>query len=190
MKRHHIALVWGLAAAAILGSGCAGTKPQVQVTPPDTTVAPPVVVAPQEDAAARAKREAEEARRAAEAARRRDAEQVAREARNLSAVYFAYDDARVREDQIPALTSHAQKLQTAADVKLILEGHCDERGTIEYNLALGQRRATSARDFLMRAGVDAQRLSVVSYGEQRPADSGQGEGAWSRNRRVEFTPAD
>jgi peptidoglycan-associated lipoprotein len=189
MKKHYSTLIWGLAAAAIVGSGCAGTKPVAQVAPVDTTPVAPVV-APREDEAARAAREAEAARRAAEEARMREAEAAARAARTLSAVYFNYDDARIREDQVVTLNAHAQKLQAAPNVKLIVEGHCDERGTIEYNLALGQRRATSARDFLTRAGITADRLSVVSYGEQRPADSGRGESAWSRNRRVEFTPAD
>jgi peptidoglycan-associated lipoprotein len=71
-------------------------------------------------------------------------------------------------------------------VNVTIEGHCDERGTIEYNLALGERRAKSARDYLIRFGLDRKRFKTVSYGEERPVDLRQNEEAWAKNRRAEF----
>ena len=100
-------------------------------------------------------------------------------------VLFEYDSARIRP-------SEESKLQTVAAYvksnpgKLVVEGHCDERGTAEYNRALGERRALAARDELVKLGVDTSRISTVSYGSERPSDSGHDEGAWSKNRRCEF----
>ena len=100
-------------------------------------------------------------------------------------VLFEYDSARIRP-------SEESKLQTVAAYaksnpgKLVVEGHCDERGTAEYNRALGERRALAARDELVKLGVDTSRISTVSYGSERPADPGHDEGAWSKNRRCEF----
>jgi len=189
MQTFRVVLMCGLAAAALSFTGCAGNKP---APPPAETVTAPT----DEDAKRKAEewaRQQAEARAAAEreaAARearlRADADAAAKAARSLSAVYFDYDDAQIRQDQVDALSEHAAKLKAVADVKLTLEGHCDERGTIEYNLALGQKRANSVKFFLVRAGVEPERLNLVSYGEQRPADPGHNEAAWSRNRRVEF----
>ena len=74
-------------------------------------------------------------------------------------------------------------------MKVSVEGHCDERGTVEYNLALGQKRADSAKSFLVKAGIAADRLKTVSYGKERPADTGHSEAAWAKNRRVEIVAA-
>lgn len=127
--------------------------------------------------AERAAREAEERARAAE---------EARAARTFANVYFDYDRFNIRDDQKPTLAGHAERLKAHLDFKVTIEGHCDERGTIEYNLALGQKRADSARAFLVRAGVEAGRLTTFSYGKERPADPGHDESAWSKNRRAEF----
>jgi len=100
-------------------------------------------------------------------------------------VLFEYDSARIRP-------SEDSKLQTVAAYvkanpgKLVIEGHCDERGTAEYNRALGERRALAARDALTKLGIDAGRISTVSYGSERPVDPGHDETAWSKNRRCEF----
>ena len=101
-------------------------------------------------------------------------------------IYFDYDKADVREDQRAALSGFADYLKARPALRAALEGHCDERGTIEYNLALGQRRAESVATFLARAGVATERVAVASYGKERPADTGSGEAAWARNRRVEM----
>ncbi|OGG56052.1 MAG: peptidoglycan-associated lipoprotein [Candidatus Handelsmanbacteria bacterium RIFCSPLOWO2_12_FULL_64_10] len=136
------------------------------------------------EAERKAREEAERAAREAEERARAEAE--ARAARTFSNVYFDYDRFNIRDDQKPALASHAEKLKANSDFKVTVEGHCDERGTIEYNLALGQKRADSTRSFLVRAGVEAGRLTTVSYGKERPADPGHDESAWGKNRRAEF----
>jgi peptidoglycan-associated lipoprotein len=84
------------------------------------------------------------------------------------------------------LEKHALWLQNQRDVRLRLEGHCDERGTVDYNLALGEQRAQAARDYLLSLGVAPERLATVSYGKERPLDPGHEESAWARNRRVHF----
>lgn len=104
----------------------------------------------------------------------------------LTDVFFDYDRYNLREDARLALQGNAQLLMQKADLRLLLEGHCDERGTVEYNLALGDRRAQSVKNFLIEFGVDASRLRTISYGEERPFDHGHDEAAWSQNRRVHF----
>ncbi|MBI4209124.1 MAG: peptidoglycan-associated lipoprotein Pal [Deltaproteobacteria bacterium] len=101
-------------------------------------------------------------------------------------IYFDFDQSIVREDQKPILKSLAAWLRENSKGKLTLEGHCDERGTEEYNLALGQRRADSVKSYLVSAGVSPDRLKTISYGEEKPADSGHDEAAWAKNRRVQY----
>lgn len=104
----------------------------------------------------------------------------------LRTVYFAYDSAELSDETRAALRANAEWLNANRKYRIRVEGHCDERGTVEYNLALGQRRADAARDYLVHLGVDPGRLTTISYGEERPADPGHGEDAWSKNRRAEF----
>ena len=101
-------------------------------------------------------------------------------------VYFDFDNAAIRSDQRNVLTKNAQLLNQYKTVKVRLEGHCDERGTEEYNMALGQRRADAVERFLSDYGISGARVSSISYGEMRPAASGQGESSWSKNRRCEL----
>jgi len=105
----------------------------------------------------------------------------------LKTVYFDFDKSDVRDDQVPVLQSNAAWLKSHGQYKLLVEGHCDERDTIEYNLALGDRRAKSVRQYLIDLGVAADRIRTISYGEERPADPGHDEEAYARNRRGEFT---
>lgn len=104
----------------------------------------------------------------------------------LSDVRFDYDSASLGDEARATLEKHALWLQGRRDVRVTIEGHCDERGTVDYNLALGEQRARAARDYLVSLGVAAERLRVVSYGKERPLDPGQGEAAWARNRRAHF----
>ena len=99
-------------------------------------------------------------------------------------VFFDYDRDSIRPDQEPALAKIAATIQENAPVMVVLEGHCDERGTVEYNLALGQRRADAVSAHLKRLGVDPEQLRCVSYGKEFPADPGHDESAWAKNRRV------
>ena len=105
--------------------------------------------------------------------------------------YFDYDKSEIRPDAQAVLRSDAAALKSIfsdiADARVLVEGHCDERGTNEYNLALGDRRATAARDFLVNLGVPSSKLSTVSYGEERPQCTEDNESCWQRNRRAHFS---
>jgi len=104
----------------------------------------------------------------------------------LDDVHFELDSAALTDQAKAALEKHALWLQGRRDAKVTIEGHCDERGTVEYNLALGEQRARAARDYLASLGVAADRLRVVSFGKERPLDPGHDEAAWSKNRRDHF----
>ncbi|HWT10335.1 MAG TPA: peptidoglycan-associated lipoprotein Pal [Roseomonas sp.] len=99
-------------------------------------------------------------------------------------VFFDFDRSSIRADQRPVLQRQAEWMGRYPDVRVQVEGHTDERGTREYNLALGQRRANSARDVLVAAGVNGARVSTISYGKDRPAALGSDEAAWAQNRRA------
>lgn len=101
-------------------------------------------------------------------------------------VYFGYDDYSLTGEAKSKLTALAETLKKTGSAAVQIEGHCDERGSVEYNLALGERRANSVKNFLGQLGVDAARLSTISYGKERPAVQGTGEATWSKNRRAEF----
>ena len=101
-------------------------------------------------------------------------------------VYFNFDDATLTGGARNVLKQKVDWLRVNSDVNAVVEGHCDERGTGEYNIALGQRRAQSIKTFLMNAGIDGSRLQTISYGEERPVDSGSNETAWAMNRRGHF----
>ncbi len=101
-------------------------------------------------------------------------------------VFFNFDDYSLSDQARAALAKNAALLKEGAAQAVTIEGHCDERGTVEYNLALGQRRADAARRYLINLGINADRLNTVSYGKERPFDPGQGETAWSQNRRAHF----
>ncbi len=104
----------------------------------------------------------------------------------LADVFFGYDAADLSDEARAALGRHAQWLQAHPGVKVTIEGHCDERGTVDYNLALGDQRARAVHDYLVSLGVAAERLSSVSLGKERPIDNGRDEAAWARNRRAHF----
>lgn len=101
-------------------------------------------------------------------------------------IHFEFDKSTLLVDAMEILKQKAEWLSTHEDVNITIEGHCDERGTSEYNLALGERRAESAKAFLIDLGISGNRISTVSYGEERPLDLGHDEAAWSANRRDHF----
>jgi len=107
----------------------------------------------------------------------------------LADIRFEYDSAALTDEARATLEKHALWLQGRRDVRVTVEGHCDERGTVEYNLALGEQRARAARDYLVSLGVAAERLRVVSFGKERPLEAGHDEGAWAKNRRAHFAVA-
>lgn len=104
----------------------------------------------------------------------------------LADIHFDFDQSALTEEARAILGKHATWLQGHPGVRVAVEGHCDERGTVEYNLALGDQRAKAARDYLANLGVPAERLAAVSFGKERPLDPGHSEEAWARNRRAHF----
>ena len=105
----------------------------------------------------------------------------------LSPVFFEYDSARLTAEATRALDAHVRSLRAHPGSRLLIEGHCDERGTAEYNLGLGERRAEAVRVYLRDAGVDASRLRILSYGKERPFALGHDEGSWRQNRRAHLS---
>jgi peptidoglycan-associated lipoprotein len=177
--------------ALIMTTGC--SKKQVQ---PDVSLIG--TDADQYDAARqRAMAEEEEARRRTLEERRLMEEQGLMEDQSRQAmvqrqqymeedIYFDFDQSVIRPDAQDVLRKKAEFLRENSGSSVIIEGHCDERGTAEYNLALGERRALAAKAFLMNMGISSSRLSTISYGEERPVDPGSNEDAWARNRRAHF----
>ena len=108
------------------------------------------------------------------------------EKRILKTIYFDYDKSNIRAEYREVLDRVGQWASDNPKRQLLIEGHCDERGTNEYNLALGERRALSVRRYLVGLGVHPERLHTISYGEEKPADAGHSEDAWSKNRRAQF----
>lgn len=104
----------------------------------------------------------------------------------LKDIFFDFDKSTIRDDAKPNLNEDLQWLNANPVVQIRIEGHCDERGTSEYNLALGERRAKAARDFLVAAGINARRIKTVSFGKERPFVPGHDEAAWKLNRRAHF----
>ncbi len=174
-------LVWAglLLLAGLLVMGCAKKQPAPEPPPPPP--APEVTAPAMPDTAGQAAREAE-ARRIAEEKARLQAELNAKG--SLQVIYFDFDMYNLRPDARDNANFDAGVLQQYANWTAVIEGHCDERGTNEYNLALGERRANTVKDFLVNYGLDKGRFNTISYGEERPADAGHDEAAWAKNRRA------
>jgi peptidoglycan-associated lipoprotein len=101
-------------------------------------------------------------------------------------IFFEYDRYDLRDDARATLNQDARALAERAGIRLTIEGHCDERGSEKYNLALGDRRANTAKEYLVTQGIGADRMDTISYGEERPIDPGHNEEAWAKNRRAHF----
>jgi peptidoglycan-associated lipoprotein len=138
--------------------------------------------------AAAEKRAAEAAARAAEEARAREA--AAKAAVGLQPIYFDFDKSFVRDDAKAVMKANADYLKANPNVKVRIEGNCDERGTIEYNQALGQRRATAAKKYLTDMGIASKRISLISYGKEKPVCSQSTEDCWQKNRRDDLIAAE
>lgn len=107
----------------------------------------------------------------------------------LKAIFFDFDSSSVRADQVSVLKANADLLKQVPNAYIQVAGHCDERGTQEYNLALGERRALAVREYLVKLGISGDRIVTISYGEESPADAGHSEASWAQNRRAEFNKA-
>ncbi len=110
-------------------------------------------------------------------------------AQNIRDAFFDLDKSEIRPDARDALTKDAEFLRSYPDVRISLEGHCDERGSTEYNLGLGERRADAAKNFLISLGIAAGRIDTVSWGKERPFCSEHDESCWQQNRRAHFVMA-
>jgi peptidoglycan-associated lipoprotein len=104
----------------------------------------------------------------------------------LQTIYFDYDQSEIRPDQRAKLQANAQFMRDNTDFRVLIAGHCDERGTREYNMALGERRASATMQYLVSLGVPRNRIEIISYGEEQPAVTGSTESAWAQNRRAVF----
>lgn len=171
---------WPMAASVVsLGlAACGGSPPPAPPEPQPQAQAP----APRPPATSNTNA-ADDARRAAEEARRE-----AERKRNVleEMVFFDYDMSTIREDARRTLDAKVQVLRAEPGIRLRIQGHADDRGSTEYNLALGSRRANAIRDYFTGFGLPESRFEVVSYGEARPLAQGSNETAWSRNRRGQF----
>lgn len=159
----------GLLVALLMALGCASRKQvsttQVEPPPPpastgqETTPPPPPATQTESEPETRA---------------------------TLADAFFDFDEASLRADAKTALENNAKWMEKNSGVNVIVEGHCDERGSVEYNLALGERRAKAAKEYLVSYGIAAGRLTTISYGKERPFDPGHDENAWAQNRRAHF----
>jgi peptidoglycan-associated lipoprotein len=190
MKKRMSALLAALSMAALISAGCASNEvvkteepaaATVKVEPPKPLQQPydknevPVVPAQKPDAPVDIKpADAQPVKAAADVS-------------VFETVYFDFDKSDLRQDARNTLSRNAEiLLKSKKTEKIKIEGHCDERGSAEYNLALGERRANSAMQYLITLGVQPERLSVISYGKEKPAVQGHDEDAWAKNRRAEF----
>ena len=193
MKRLPLLLLSGLAVAAM--AACGGKKPETTPAPAQAN-ADSLAEAERAraDSIARAEREAREREEAERERQRRIADSLAAIGKSTEAVrtllatmiHFDYDKAIIRGGDAAVLDQKVAILQANPALRIRISGHCDERGSDEYNLALGNRRATAAKQYLVSHGIDASRIETVSYGEERPIASGHDEEAWAQNRRDEF----
>jgi len=104
----------------------------------------------------------------------------------MDVVFYPYDSYTLNDEARNALKKNADWMKQNPTARIQIEGHCDERGTVEYNMALGDRRANAAKSYLTRLGVEGSRIETISYGKERPADMGHSEAAWAKNRRAVF----
>ena len=174
MKSRHLlgCLVMLAAVSALSLAGCAHKKPPINVNPnpTDTTTqtTPPPTPAPTDSSGDHPGQTGTE------------------EVSALTDVHFDLDSSDLSDEAKTTLSANGAYLLKHMDMSVSVEGHCDERGTVQYNLALGERRATAAKDFLVSYGVGESRISTISYGKEQPANLGHDDAAWAENRRAHF----
>ena len=188
MKKYQLTLV-AVAALAIAGAGCANKKVAVTTAPPPTppvepATTPEATPAPQQAAPPEQAAFSPAPRMPSAATRARIDELLAK----IDDAYFDYNRHTLRPDAIETLRGDSSELRDLLtdypDYKLTIEGHCDERGSDEYNLALGDQRARAAKDYLTQVGIPSDQLSLVSYGKEQPICQEHTEACWQKNRRI------
>src|SRR6266850_2132861 len=181
--------------AAVVAAGCGKKTPQT-IAPVANADSAAAAERARADSAAAAQAEADRRQReeAERVARQREADSLAALGRTTESVrsmvaamiHFDYDKANIRPDDAGTLDQKVAILQANPELRIRIGGHCDERGSDEYNLALGNRRAQAAKQYLVSHGIDGSRIETQSWGEERPLVDGHDETAWSQNRRDEF----
>ena len=162
-----LAAVMLLAGAGAMGA-CQKKAPEELPPPPATVEAPPSTVAPATP----------------QGPQPGSQQHFVNAVNGQNVIYFDTDTYNIDSADAAALQAQAQYLMQYSSLRITIEGHCDERGTREYNLALGERRANAAKNFLVGLGIDASRITTVSYGKERPAALGSNESSWAQNRRA------
>lgn len=183
MRRRAVLLIF-LSLSVLAASGCRSRRP---VPPPHTEPAVETATSPEPaEPVQSADRDFEEPAQPADVLSEdiREADRMARERGWIRDAFFSFDASTLDADAQEALQQSATWLRSHPEFLIRIEGHCDERGTEQYNLALGDRRAETARSYLATLGVDRSRIETVSYGEERPFEEGSSEAAWSQNRRA------
>ncbi|MBI3399347.1 MAG: peptidoglycan-associated lipoprotein Pal [Deltaproteobacteria bacterium] len=204
MKKNRKAVfVLAISAMLFIAAGCAQTvkkeesvqksaEPSSQVQAPqpeEKAVAKEEAPAPQKEekvAEQPIQEEVQTAKAAKESAVKDEVSEMVERQGRLLTIYFDFDRFTIRDDMKPVLEKDAEWLKKNPGIKIQVQGHCDERGTNEYNIALGERRARSIKEYLINYGINQLRLSTISYGEEKPADPGHTEEAWAKNRRGEL----
>lgn len=185
MKRGTLTLLAVLGMTALVAAGCAKKEvvkteepvkaatvaPEPAKPEPPKVVEQPKVEAPKAEAPKPMEMQAAKASEAAV---------------SFEAIYFDFDKSDLRQDARDVLNKNAEALKAKSDIKIKIEGNCDERGSAEYNLALGERRAKSAMQYLITLGIPAERLSVISYGKEKAHVDAKDESVWSKDRRDDF----
>lgn len=179
MSRFLRPLPVGVAAAVLLVAACS-SKPKAQVTPPPPTPTPTVVRAEPTPMPTPVPRPA-----TVEDSLPTSVDEINRRG-YLKDAFFELDRSEVEASQRDTLAGNGTWLRAHPAIRVRIDGHCDERGTADYNMALGERRAAAAREYLVSLGVDASRLQTISYGKERPFATGHDEAAWAQNRRAHF----
>lgn len=162
-------LIWLVAVGSlVMVAGCGGKKAMNEPAEPavEQTTPPPAV---------------EETKPPVEETKPVDVSPI-----SLNDAFFDFDSAALTNEAKSTLQVDANEMKRVTDKNVIIEGHCDERGTKAYNLALGDKRANAAKDYLVAMGVDPSRITTISYGKERPFDPGHNEAAWAKNRRAHF----
>ena len=211
MKRSRGFMIFSMVVMLVFVSGCAKKtvlKEDSVSKEPLVAASEPVVKAPEKSTlqdAVTARKRVEQEQAAKEAALKTQEEakkkeglsesvkkpaiNIPQEIKELADIHFDFDKYTLKDEARASLQKDAEWLAKNKDVKIVIEGNCDERGTAEYNLALGQRRAEAAAKYLIDMGIDAKRIKTVSYGLERPLDPRHNEEAWAKNRRDHFVVA-
>ncbi|MBT0663600.1 peptidoglycan-associated lipoprotein Pal [Geobacter pelophilus] len=192
MKKHAVSLCLILGCAILVSSGCAKNE-MVKKDEPVVPAATAAVKQPSKPESAKeqiAKAEAAKGQAVKKVMEKSNELQPIPNAGELKAalekIYFDFDSANLSQEARDILAKNAELMKNEKAIKVQIEGNCDERGSEEYNLALGEKRAKAAEKYLVTMGVAADRISTISYGKEKPADTGHDGAAWAKNRRDEF----